>query len=388
MASIKSKKATDYFDHNKTRLIHGGRSYFDLLQEMISQATHTIHLQTYIFDADETGKQIVEALLDAAKRKVDVFLLLDGYASQGFPNELKEIIRKAGIRFRFFEPLLRSKHFYFGRRLHHKVVVVDNYKSLVGGMNISNRYNDMSDQPAWLDWALYSEGEIASVLEDVCRRRMKYYHYKPKQEIKIPAALSQAHCPMRVRINDWVDGKKQISRSFLAMLVEAQSQVIIMSPYFLPGNEFKKRMSAALRRGVKVKVILAGISDIKVAKWAERYVYQWLLRNNIEVHEYSKSVLHGKISVRDGEWLTAGSYNVNNLSAYASVELNLDVNDRELATEAEDELEKIIQNDCVRITEESFKRSNTILKKFAQWASYEMLRFLLFLTTFYFRSKE
>jgi cardiolipin synthase A/B len=265
---------------------------------------------------------------------------------------------------------------------------VDSFKSLVGGMNISNRYNDMTDQPAWLDWALYAEGEISSVLDDVCKKKMRYFRYKPKEEIKIPASVSQLHCPIRVRINDWVDGKQQISRSLLEMLRDATSEVIIMSPYFLPGNEFKKRMTAAARRGVKIKVLLAGRSDITIAKWAERYIYQWLLRNKIEVYEYSKNVLHGKISVRDGQWLTVGSYNVNNLSAYASIELNLDVDDKTLASETEQELEKIILNDCIRITEEGFRKTNHLLRKLAQWASYEMLRLLLFLTTFYFRSKE
>src|SRR4029077_14448258 len=114
-----------------------------------------IQLQVYIYDNDETGKKITEALKTAAKRNVQVFLLVDGFASQhlsrGFIRELKD----AGIHFRFFEPLFRSRHSYFGRRLHHKVVVVDNREAMVGGINISNHYNDMPGQAGWLDFALY-----------------------------------------------------------------------------------------------------------------------------------------------------------------------------------------------------------------------------------------
>jgi len=82
--------------------------------------------------------------------------------------------------------------------------------------------------------------------------------------------------------------------------------------------------------GVIIKVVQAGISDIALSKYAERYMYRWLLRNKVEIYEYQKTVLHGKIAVCDDQWMTVGSYNVNNLSAYASIELNLDVDNPHL----------------------------------------------------------
>ncbi|HEY5825997.1 MAG TPA: phospholipase D-like domain-containing protein, partial [Cyclobacteriaceae bacterium] len=293
----------------------------------------------------------------------------------------------SGIRFRWFAPFFKSKNFYFGRRLHHKVVVIDSCKSLVGGMNISNRYNDLPDQPAWLDWALYTEGEIGPVLEDICKKRMRYQRYKLKAQPEEIIKTKEV-CPVRVRVNDWVQNKRQISRSYIEMLNHASSHIIIMSPYFLPGNELRRRMAQAAKRGVKIKVILTGISDVTVAKWAERYVYSWLLRNRIEIYEYQKTVLHGKMATYDSKWATAGSYNVNNLSAYASVELNLDVDHPSIAEDVEQHLNEIIEQDCVRITAQVYKKQNHLLQKFVQWTSYEGLRLLLFLTTFYFKQKE
>jgi cardiolipin synthase len=97
-----------------------------------------------------------------------VYLLADGYASQGLSKKLIHELKDAGVNFRFFEPVYRSKYFYFGRRLHHKILVVDTQYAMIGGINISNRYNDMPGHPAWLDFALFVEGEIAKELCILC----------------------------------------------------------------------------------------------------------------------------------------------------------------------------------------------------------------------------
>src|SRR5690606_24201691 len=130
--SASYKVSSAYTNFNRVRLVRGGRDYFNELADLIRKATQSIHLQVYIFIADETGQLIAEELIEAAKRGVQVFVLADGYASKDLPKEFIRRMRSAGIRFRFFEPLLKSERFYLGRRLHHKVVVADGYYGLVG----------------------------------------------------------------------------------------------------------------------------------------------------------------------------------------------------------------------------------------------------------------
>ena len=113
-----------YSARNRVQLVKGGRDYFLLLKKLINKATHSIHLQFYIFLDDETGKEIIEALKSAARRGVAVHLQLDAYASQGLHQKSVQELRNNGVSVKWFEPLFKSKHFYFGRRLHHKVVVV------------------------------------------------------------------------------------------------------------------------------------------------------------------------------------------------------------------------------------------------------------------------
>jgi len=125
------------------------------MKELIDEAKQTIYLQYYIFEDDETGMEVITALKAAKKRGVSVFLHIDAYASQGLSKRSIAGMKAAGIYVKRFQPLLRSRHFYFGRRLHHKVVVADGIRASVGGVNVSNRYNDMPGEPAWLDMALY-----------------------------------------------------------------------------------------------------------------------------------------------------------------------------------------------------------------------------------------
>jgi cardiolipin synthase A/B len=382
-----------YTRNNKVKLVRGGKPYFELLIQLISEAKESIHLQTYIYDEDETGLMVTNALKEAVKRKVEVYVMADGYASQVLSQGFVDDLRKSGIHFRFFEPLFKGKNFYFGRRLHHKLFVVDAKKAMVAGVNISNRYNDMPGKPAWLDFALYAEGEITRQLCVLCWKTWKGFKtgmaLTPCEEKEITYNIPvNENSLVRMRRNDWVRRKNQISKTYIEMFTKARSHITILSSYFLPGRVIKRNILKAVKRGIKIKVIMAGLSDIKTAKLAERYMYDWLLRNNVEIYEYQENILHGKIAVCDSDWITIGSYNVNDLSAYASIELNLDVKNPAFAKETELMLEKLCAESCIKITSEYHHQTNNIIKQFSRWVSYKIFRIVLFLFTFYFKQRN
>lgn len=382
-----------YTKNNKVQLIRGGKEYFDLLLKLIGMAKDTIHLQVYIFDDDETGKKVAEALKTAVQRKVQVYLMADGYASQVMSQKFIDELRAAGIHFRLFEPVFRSKYFYFGRRLHHKVFVVDTRYALVGGLNISDRYNDMPGQPAWLDFALFAEGEIARQLCVLCWKTWRGFPKRmgitPCEEKELQFNFSdEEKSTVRMRRNDWVRRKNEISRTYIEMFKNAKSEVTILCSYFLPGRTISKYILQALERGVTIKVVLAGLSDVMIAKYAERYIYDWMLRHKIRIYEYQGTVLHGKVAVSDKVWATIGSYNVNNISAYASIELNLDILNPSFARSLDNFLEEIIRTNCLEITKERLAKTTTLFKQFIRWSSYQIIKLGFFLFTFYFREKN
>lgn len=387
------KNAGTYSIQNKVKVIYGGKEYFDLLLSMINAATESIHLQTYIYDDDATGLLVADALKAAAKREVEVHLLTDGYASQHLSKKFIDGLAEAGVHFRFFEPLLKSHHYYFGRRLHQKVFVADGKYAIVGGRNIADRYNDLPGSTAWLDFALYAAGEVATELCVLCWKTWNGFPVKmditPCEKKQLVFSFSEYETTsIRVRRNDWVRRKNEISATYIEMLRQSQSHITILCSYFLPGKIIRRLLKHAAKRGVKITVITAGPSDVILAKNAERWLYDWLLRNNIKLYEYQPAILHAKVAVCDGEWLTIGSYNINNISAYASIELNLDVRNATLAASLDQTMETIIKKDCVAITSEGHIHTKNIFKQFIRWGSYQFIRIAFYVLTFYFKQRR
>lgn len=260
-------------------------------------------------------------------------------------------------------------------------------------MNISDRYNDVGDVRAWLDRALLVEGQAALRLHIVCRDIWTKAYWKPGMSKKdafpwVAAFVPEEECLVRVRRNDWVQGKNEISRSYSEMFRQAKSHIIILSAYFLPGAVGRKLITQAARRGVAIRIIVGAISDVPISRLAEQYMYRWLFRNKIRVFEYQDTVLHGKMATYDGIWVTDGSYNVNQISAYASVELNMDVRNDAFAACVEKELEELIRDHCKEIVPAEYFQKTGPWRQFMQWGAYEIVRVLFFLFTFYWRQEK
>jgi cardiolipin synthase len=381
--SAGKKPGSFYTTHNQIELVRGGACFFQRLTELIEKAEHTIHIRIYIWDDDATGTRIAELLVKAAQRGVSIFAIADGYASQRLSKTFIRRLRSQGVHFRYFEPFFRSSHFYFGRRMHEKLMVVDGTDALVGGINFADRYNDVDGIPAWLDYALHVRGEAAAELYRYCVGCWDAHASTTLPVPKLPETAS--HCSVRIRKNDWVKGKHEVWRTYFNWFNHSEKSITIMCSYFLPGRVLRHRLSLAAKRGVTVKIILAGPSDVLLAKYAERYLYSWLLKNGIEVYEYQPSILHAKMMVVDNHWVTIGSFNVNNVSAYASMELNLDIRNKPFAWSVSQLMEGIISADCIRVTEKTFINNATWLKRFLQKSAYELIRVILNLTTFYFK---
>lgn len=393
MPDHKPYSSNAYLPGNKLAFVQSGEAYFNRLLQMIDEAMESIHLQTYIFKDDETGIRVAEALKAAANRKVEVYLLVDGYASGGLPKGFADALEKCGIRFRYFEPLLKSTWFYFGRRMHHKILVTDQRYALIGGINISNNYNDLPGHPAWLDFSVYAEGPVAQELCVLCWKTWNKYSSRlpvmPCEEKKIQYAFEpEETCLARIRRNDWVRRKNEISASYVEMFRKAESHITVLCSYFLPGRVIRKFMVLAAKRGVRIRVITTAQSDVALSKQAERWLYDWLLRNGIEIYEYLPAILHAKVATCDKQWVTIGSYNLNDISAYASIELNMDIQDTRMAGSMENLLENIINNHSVRITRETHAHNKNLFIQFSRWLSYKCFRFIFTITTFYYKRRK
>lgn len=363
----------NYLPAEEITLVHSGHNYFEVLEKIINQSGEILHLQTYIFLADGTGQRIVSALKGAVERGVKVFVLIDAFGS--YPSaKLLSALEDAGVTCRLFSPLFSSESIYFGRRLHHKIVVADKRVALTGGINLADKYNEVGNEQAWLDYAVLVKGEVCEYLHLLCEQ---FYHklsakvlVKWERRARLPGAAQ-----IRYRRNDWIKRWDEIHSSYVHAIAAAKGSITLVASYFLPGALFRRLLKNAARRGVQVTIILAGKSDSASLRLAERYLYGFYIRNGIRVYEWRNSVMHGKAMLVDQSWASVGSYNVNYLSRYLSVELNVDVIDLAFVNELADHLEDICRNDCNFIDEKQLKKTSWWKSRF-MWLAYNFHRLL------------
>jgi cardiolipin synthase A/B len=380
-----------YTFRNSAKWIQSGQAYFRILADLIDQAKAEIHLQTYILAYDETGKIICDALLRAAERQVKIYMLVDAYGSQSFPAAVIIKLADSGIHFRKYGVLYSRGRFHIGRRLHRKVIVIDGTTSMVGGMNISDHYNSNKDN-AWLDFAVLMEGQISRKLQLICRQRWIGVRFKknnlPGIYRETDTERSTGNIRIRVRRNDFIRNHNEIAISYRQAIRNAEKLLWFVGGYFLPGGRSRRLLKSAIKRGVEIRVLVSARSDVPLVFYARRYLYDWLLRNNIRVFEYTKANVHGKVLIQDKKWTTIGSYDLNNLSTYSNIELNVDIDDNGFSRHIGNHLEKIMAESSREITQENFFRKSSPLTKLFTWFCYRFVKTLFVLSVILAGKKE
>jgi len=359
-------------------LVHSGEDYFLRMKNIIENAQEEIHLQTYIFENDETGRSIAACLKEAARRKVKVYVLLDGYGSAKLPNSFTQDFIKDGILFRFFSSFFSINNFYLGRRMHHKILVADGKTALIGGINIADKYHGAPDSEPWFDYAVQLRCPAAIALQNLCRS----VFFKKRALIKIKSVFHAAdNALVRIIQNDWLAGKTEVCDAYVNAILHAEKEVVIAGSYFLPGKRLSRALIKACKRGIKTKLILAGLSDVPLVRRAVTHLYSSFLRHHMVLYEWNKSVLHAKAAVTDNKWATVGSFNLNSLSCYGSIEMNVEIDSSGFAQVLGSDFDKVISQ-CRQITFDTLKKKSGMLNRLANWFSYQIIRIALFFLTF------
>lgn len=359
-------------------LVHSGEDYFLRLEKLIDKAEKEIHLQTYIFENDETGNRIAACLKKAAQRKVKVYVLLDAYGSAALPDSFADDMVQHGILLRFFSPLFSLNNFYIGRRMHHKIVVADEKIALIGGINIANKYDGTGATEPWLDYAVQLNCPAAENLQKLCS---DYFLKKGSSKKISPVLHSAGSSLVGILQNDWLQRKTEVCDAYTTALINAEKEIIIVGSYFLPGSRISKALKKASKRGIKTTVILAGISDVPLVRRATEHLYSYFLNHHMQIYEWNKSVVHGKAAVVDNKWSTIGSFNLNSLSCYGSIEMNVEIHSVEFAKTLRTDFEKVI-SECSEITNRTLRQRVSIFNKLGNWVSYQIVRTTMLFLTF------
>ncbi|HYH55128.1 MAG TPA: phospholipase D-like domain-containing protein [Anseongella sp.] len=375
---------------NNISLVRGGRPFFDELIHLIEQARRYLQLMFYIFEEDNAGRMVLDALSRAARRGVTVYLIVDGYGSKRFSESRYRELRKAGVKFRSFAPIKGVRFSSIGRRMHTKAIVCDHKMAMVGGINISDKYLGDDNNTAWLDYAVKVSGPACERLHSLYELFWRRSFLNPKQirnKEKIIREIMSESDHTNWLVNDRLRGFNLVSRSYFRAIYKSRKEIIILNSYFWPGIRFINELRAAGDRGVRIKFILPAVSDSIIFRNASRYFYKVLFGiKNTEIYEWKQSVLHGKVALVDETWATVGSYNLNMLSALRSIELNAVITDVSFIGSMRSELEQVM-NASEKIDADEFIKRTGYLGIFLNMVSYYLLHLSL-LTLLFFSRKD
>lgn len=364
---------------NEVSLLRDGYQAYPSMLSAIARAQHTICLETYILREDATGRRFLEALKERAAAGVEVLLLFDGWGSSVSDETVAEL-RAAKVKVLPFLPL----RFGFGlkkvvsrllRRNHRKALIVDGRVAFTGGLNISDEYAAVADGgEGWRDTHLRIEGTAAFELERLFLTTWRRQKGTRFDEARFTRPRIGACASLSIVGNDFALHQKAIRRAYLDAIGKAEQRVFLTHAYFLPPGKLLKAMTRAVRRGVRVAVIVAATTDVKLVLWGARGLYPKLLKNGVEVYEWQGRVLHAKTAVVDGRWATVGSANLDSLSLRQNLEVNAVVVDETFG----EVMEQLFLDDlahCERITL-STVRGYGLLRRFLSWVAWQLRHWL------------
>ncbi len=342
---------------NKLMLLQNGTRFFPQLCADIDAAQHYVHLETYIFAADETGRLVSQALQRAALRDLTVTLLIDGFGSAELPQIWIDELREAGVDVQWFRReispfTMKPSRLRRLRRLHRKLAVIDGEIAFIGGINILNDIPDGADFDApRLDYTVRVHGKFAIEVQEAMNRLW---------DVVKSVSLRKRIGRLRVRIaggetkstgafvelllRDNLRHRRDIEHAYLQAIGSAQREIVIANAYFLPGRAFRHALRDAKKRGVRVVLLLQGKVEYIMQHYATLALYGKLLEAGIEVYEYRDSFLHAKVGVIDGEWATVGSSNLEPFSFFLAREANLVVRDEAFAKSLRSSLFRAIES--------------------------------------------
>lgn len=319
-----------------TPLVNGEQAYPAML-EAIGQAQDSIHLSTYIFDADESGRAFCSALAAAAERGVVVRVLIDSLGEKYSWPRARMLLKGSRVQLARFLPLRQGG--YVNLRNHRKNLVVDGIIGFSGGMNIGDRHLvERSKGPLPVkDIHVRVTGPVVVDLQRVFLEDWFFATGETVGEGRyFPAILPVGSALVRA-IGDGPDKEfRKLHWIIMGALSCARQRVVIMTPYFIPDRSLVTAIITAALRGVEVTLILPGKSNLPVVDWASR-AYLWeFLQHGIRVCFQAPPFVHAKLFLVDGVYGLVGSANLDPRSLRLNFELNLEVYDRALVRELEE----------------------------------------------------
>jgi cardiolipin synthase len=333
------------------QLLWKGKDSFKTIFDAIHGAKELVCLQFYIFKDDETGNALSELLKEKSRQGVRIYVLYDHFGSFGTPRSFWKEMKRADIRIRASHPFKWTAPFHYVRRDHRKLIVIDSKMAFTGGLNIANEYSGFHlrrRSRGWRDTGVMVEGPIVKELFETFR---KSWYTWGGEKILFPKTGEQKSAQKRRETIPALPifvytrkGRKKMTRLLRYSIEEAQASILLTTAYFIPSRRMIALLENAVMRGIKVRLLVPGKSDIPAASYAGRAFFGRLLRSGIEIYTYRGEMLHAKTYLFDHQWSIIGSTNLDYQSLVYNDEGNVGLLHHGIARKIADIFEEDLKN--------------------------------------------
>ena len=340
---------------NAVRIIQDS-SFFDELLSETERARHHVHLETFLWENGFVSDRVEEALCAAARRGIEVRVLVDHRGAKTTTPDVWSRLREHGVDFRVYHRARLRELGFYNNRDHRKIAVIDRRIGYTFGHGIADMWGGRHD--GWRDTAARFEGPVVRELQTaflenwtkVQRTALAGAEYFPD----LPPAGT---IPMHVAWAAPPETASAVQRLYYLAIAAARREIILQNPYFIPSSHAVRLYAEAVARGVKVRLMLptSRTSDFPIVQHASHFYYGPLLAAGATIYEYERAGLHQKVLIVDREWCTIGSTNFDPRSFRINDEISVAIYDRGVAAELAEAFE-----DDVRHSEEwTLERWNT-----------------------------
>ena len=357
---------------NSVCLLSDGDDAFEAMWSAIEGARRRVFFTTYILVDDGVGRRFRDLLAAAAQRGLEVSLVLDSYGSGDLTEAFLQPLVDAGADVVWFNPMLRFRT-RFSRlvRNHRKILVVDEAIAFCGGMNASEEYaGERHGSGVFRDAHLALRGPCARDLGDLHRATILQMRARPPARFK-RSENNPEDILVEVLQSNIRRDQRAIQKALHLTIVRAVERCYLTSPYFVPPPKLLRDLVAAAKRGVDVRILTAGVSDVPAVTLASHHLYGKLLRAGVRVFEMQMRTLHAKTTTIDGIFATVGSFNLDFISFRRNLEVTVATLDPQTALE----VEKRFMGD-LELSDEVFLEGwegRSRWQRFRDWVAYRLL---------------
>jgi cardiolipin synthase A/B len=371
LPSIANLTGSPILPGNAVRVLQNGDEFFPPLLDDIAQARQSIHLETYVWWKGEICDRVARAFADKARQGIEVRITLDASGSHRGDKDLYKMMEKAGVKIAFYHPFRLGDLALLNNRTHRKLAVFDGKVAYVFGHGIAEEWTGHAqDKDHWRDTGVRLEGPIVNSVQAVFAQNWVDQTAEVLVGEKFfPRLAEKGSVRAHMTASAPRGGVSEMELLDKMAIATAQKELIISNPYFIPDQELVDLIANAVKRGVRVRLMIPGqITDSSIVRHAGHKQFQPLLDKGVEIDEFEPTLSHQKIMIIDGVWSFVGSTNFDDRSLDTNDEASVGLIDRQVAAQLKAAFEADLQH-CQRFNARTWSQ-RSLWHKLEDFLSY------------------